>query len=276
MLAFALYICASLEARPAKDAQVTYVSRGVRLQTAAAESTPAAVGDSVGAGMTIDNRENARSELTFENNVVLRLGAKTSVNLNEIELNPLLRRVYVDRVVNRIVPKNFIGNVIELNEGAVLFQIPKRSSAHISSASLNITSDNATGLLERYGDSYIKLLILSGQAHVSLAGRLDERIDLKAGQILIMSPKSKELPDVAYFDIQRTISTCQLINDFAPLPGEKSIAKSARKQARLTNKGDYVRSNLVIFGRGTVVDVVQPPASEDLTHNQAANSPTPR
>jgi hypothetical protein len=276
MPAFIFFLCPSLEARPAKDAVVTYVSSGVRLQTASAESASAAVGDLVSAGMTILNRANARSELTFKNNVVLRLGANTTVKLDELELNPLLQKVYVDRVLDRLVRKDFLGNVIELNEGAVLFQIPKRTSAHLSTASLNITSDNATGLLERNGDSYIKLLILSGQAHVSLAQRLDERMDLKAGQILILSPKSKELPDIAYFDIQRAISTCQLISDFPPLPSETSIAKAARKQGRQTNNGEYVRSNLVIFGRGTVVDVVKHPAPEDLTHNQASNSPTPR
>jgi hypothetical protein len=246
------------------------------LQTADAESRPASVGDFVSAGMTIDNRENARSELTFANKVVLRLGAKTTVDLRKVQLDQFFRRFYVDRVLDRMIPDNFVGNMIELSEGAVLFQIPKRASAHISSGPLNLTSDNATGLLERYGESYLKVLLLSGQARVSLAHRLGESIDLKAGQMLIMSPKVKELPDVAYFDIERTVSTCQLISDFPPLPNEEAIAKSARKQARLTNKGDYVRSNLVIFGRGTVVDVVKPPATEDFSQKQAANSQTPR
>jgi len=274
--AFAFSVCLSLEARPAKDAEVTYASHGVRLQTTDAESATASVGDLVSAGMTIGNRENARSELTFANKVVLRLGSKTTVELRKVQVDQFFRRFYVDRVLDRIVPKDFVGNVIELSAGAVLFQIPKRASAHISSGPLNITSDNTTGLLERNGESYLKLLILSGEARVSLAHRLDESIVLKAGQILIMSPKVKELPDVAYFDIERAISTCQLISDFPPLPNEDAIANSARKQARLTNKGKYVRSNLVIFGRGTVVDVVHPAAPEDLTQKQAANSQTPR
>ncbi len=226
--------------------------------------------------MTIDNHKNARSELTFANKVVLRLGAETTVDLREVQLDQFFRKFSVDRVLDRMIPKNFVGNVIELSEGAVLFQIPKHGSAHISSGPLNITSDNATGLLERYGESYLKLLLLSGEARVSLAHRLGESIVLKAGQILIMSPKVKELPDVAYFDIERAISTCQLISDFPPLPNEDAIVKSARKQARLTNKGNYVRSNLVIFGRGTVVDVVKPPTSEDFSQKQAANSQTPR
>ncbi len=268
--------CLSLEARPAKDAQVTYTSRGVRLQTTDAKSATASVGDLVSEGMTISNRQNARSELTFANNVVLRLGANTSVDLRKVEMDQFLRRFYVDRVLDRMIPKNFDGNVIELSEGALLFQIPKRASAQISSAPLNITSDNATGLLERNGESYIKLLLLSGEARVSLAHRLGESIVLKAGQILIMSPQVKALPDVAYFDIERTINTCLLISDFPPLPNEDAIAKSARKQARLTNKGNYVRSNLVIYGRGTVVDVVKPTAPEDVTQKQAANSQTPR
>ena len=270
--AFAFSVCLSLQARPVQDAEVTYASPGVRLQTTEAKSATASVGDLVSAGMAIDNRENARSELTFANKVVLRLGANTTVDLRKVQLDQFFRRFYVDR----IVPKNFVGNVIELSKGAVLFQVPKRASAHISSAPLNITSDNATGLLERNGEAYLKLLLLSGQARVSLAHRLDESIVLKAGQILIMSPTVKALPDVAYFDIERAISTCHLISDFPPLPNEEVVAKSARKQARLTNKGKYVRSNLVIFGRGTVVDVVQPAAAEDLTQKQAANSQTPR
>jgi hypothetical protein len=158
-----------------------------------------------------------------------------------------------------------------LREGAMLFQIPKGSRATIATSSVVVTSKNATGLLERNGDSYLKLLLLEGEARVALRDRIGESIVLKAGQILITNPKATSLPDAADFDIARAARTCQLINEFPPLPNQEAIAFAARRQARLTNSGDYVPSNLVIFGRGTLVNLVPPRPSNNIVQKPTPN-----
>ena len=158
-----------------------------------------------------------------------------------------------------------------LREGAMLFQIPKGSRAKITSASIIVTSKRATGLLERNQDSYIKLLLLEGEARVALSDRIGESILVKSGQILIANPKTTSLPEAAYFDIARTVRTCRLISEFPPLGNQDSIALAARQQDRLTSNGAYVPSNLVIFGRGTLVSLVPPQPSDNVRQKPTPN-----
>ena len=235
-----------IDARPLNGARMTYVSHDVRLE-ATQGSRPVSVGDIVSAGTTISNGAEARSELTFGNQTVARLGANTIL---DVEAKP---------------------GAMKLRDGAMLFQIPKGSKTQIGTASMLVTSKCAIGLLERNKDAYIKLLVLEGEARVALRHRIGESIVVKAGEILIANPKATSLPEAAYFDIARVASTCQLISEFPPLRNQDLIKLEARKQKRLTNDGTYVPSNLVIFGRGTIVSLVPPPASKNAVPQKTPN-----
>lgn len=234
-------------AAPPNEARMTYVASDVRFAATPGALRPASIGDLVVSGATINNGAKARSELTFGNRTVARLGANTILDL---KTGPA---------------------AMELREGAMLFQIPKGSKAAIRSASIVVTSKRATGLLERNQDSYIKLLLLEGEARVALSRRIGESILVKSGQILIANPKTTSLPEAAYFDIARTVRTCRLINEFPPLGNQDSIALAARKQNRLTSNGTYVPSNLVIFGRGTLVSLVPPQPSDNVGQKPTLN-----
>jgi hypothetical protein len=236
-------------AAPPNEARMTYVANNVRVAATAGALLPVFTGQVVVAGATINNGVKARSELTFGNRTVARLGAKTILNL---QTGPA---------------------AMELREGAMLFQIPKGSRAKITSASLVVTSKRATGLLERNQDSYIKLLLLEGEARVALSHRMGESILVKSGQILIANPKTASLPEAAYFDIARALQTCRLISEFPPLRNQDSIALAARKQNHLTSNGAFVPSNLVIFGRGTLVSAVPQPS--DNVGQKPTQTPQP-
>ena len=213
-------------------ARVTYMTNEVQAHGLNGAPSHVAVGNILSGGVTIENGANARSELTFVNRAVVRLGARTSLHLKDG------------------------GGAMELRDGAILFQIPRGSNAEVTAGPIGLTSKGATGLLERNRDLYIKLLLLEGDARVMLPGRVGESVVIEPGQIMIMNPKSTALPGAAYFNIARAVKTCRLLNDFPPLRGENLIAEEAAKQARLTKTGDYVSSNLVIFGRGTQVNMI--------------------
>ena len=251
ILAFAFFNFSHLNAAAIYGARVTYVSKDVRLQTQAGP-LPISMGEILSAGTTINNGAKARSELTFANRTVARLGANTILAL-----------------------KNEAA-AMELREGAVLFQIPKNSGAEITTQPIVVTSKGATGLLERNRDFYIKLLLLEGEARVSLPGRIGESILMEPGQILITSPKATSLPEAAYFDIARAARTCRLLSDFPPLRNQELIALEARKQASLTSNGSYIPSNLVIFGRGTLVSLVPPQPSNNVAQKPATKSQSDR
>jgi hypothetical protein len=237
------------DAAALNEARMTQVSDDVRANATYRGLLRVSTGDIVSAGTTINNGARARSELTFGNRTVARLGAKTILNL-------------------KAEPSE-----MELREGAMLFQIPKGSRAEIRSASIIVTSKGATGLLERNRDSYIKLLLFEGEARIALAHRIGESILLEPGQILIASPKATSLPEAAYFDIARAVRTCRLINEFPPLDNQDAIALAAHKQMRLTSNGTYTSSNLVIFGRGTLVSLVPPRPSDNVVQKPTPNPP---
>jgi hypothetical protein len=54
------------------------------------------------------------------------------------------------------------------------------------------------------------------------------------------------------------MKTARLITDFPPLGSENLIAKESEKQQRAKSKRGLIDTNLVIFGKGTVVSVTNP------------------
>jgi coproporphyrinogen III oxidase len=84
------------------------------------------------------------------------------------------------------------------------------------------------------------------------------------GQILIMKPDATALPDPAHFDIARVMKTCLLVREFQPLLSQRLIESEEQKQLELIAKGTYIPSNLVIFGRGTLVSLVNPTPTPPL------------
>jgi uncharacterized RmlC-like cupin family protein len=148
---------------------------------------------------------------------------------------------------------------MNLAEGAVLFQIPKSArEARIETGAIAASSRGATGIIERHSNFYIKVLVLEGTVRCYLTNRLGESLLVEPGQILITRPNVTALPDPANFDIAREMKTCLLVRDFPPLRSQRSIESEEQKQFKLMAKGTYIPSNLVIFGRGTLVTLVNP------------------
>jgi hypothetical protein len=236
-----LVICLLLTATcfNANDAQVTETRvtqavNDVKLLSPQAAPRPAAVSNSVRDGDAIHTGAALRSELTFADHAIVRLGAKTIVSFSE-----------GTRTMN-------------LLEGAVLFQIPKGAGVKINTGAIAVTSTGATGIIERHAQFYVKVMVLEGTVRCYLANQIGESVLVEPGQILIMKPDVTALPDPADFDIARVMKTCLLVRDFQPLPSQRLIESEEQKQLNLIAKGTYIPSNLVIFGRGTLVTLVNP------------------
>ena len=147
-------------------------------------------------------------------------------------------------------------------EGAVLFQIPKGArEIKIKTAAITAASTGATGIIERHGQFYVKLLVLEGTVRCYLTNRLGESLLVQPGQILITKPDVTALPEPADFDIAREMKTCLLVREFQPLPSQRRIESEEQKQLNLIAKGTYIPSNLVILGRGTQVTLVNAPST---------------
>jgi len=159
---------------------------------------------------------------------------------------------------------------MDLDEGAVLFQIPNGArEARIKTGAIAASSTGATGIIERHANFYVKCLVLEGTVRCYLMNRIGESLLVKPGQILIAKPDITALPEPAHFDIARVMKTCLLVRDFPPLRTQPMIESEKQKQQKLLAKGTYVPSNLVIFGRGTVVTLVNStttPPTKPQTH----------
>ena len=84
-LAFALanWLPTEVSAADLKEAQVTQVIQDVRLLPSNASPRPAAVSDNVRQGTAVKTGVQSRSELTFKDKTITRLGEKTIFSVGE-------------------------------------------------------------------------------------------------------------------------------------------------------------------------------------------------
>jgi len=227
-----------LDAAQLKEARVTQVVKDVKLGSPQAAPRQVAVGESLRDGDAINTGVTGRSELTFSDQTIARLGAKTNVSFSNGT------------------------RTVDLGEGAMLFQIPKGAGRlKIETAAIAVASTGATAIIERHGQFYVKVLVLEGSVRCYLTNRLGESLLLRPGQILIAKPDVTALPEPADFDIAREMKTCLLVREFQPLPSQRRIESEEQRQLNLIAKGTFIPSNLVILGRGTQVTLVNAPST---------------
>jgi hypothetical protein len=92
--------------------------------------------------------------------------------------------------------------------------------------------------------------------------------------MLITNPEGKSLPDPVDVDLGRILKTARLIIDFPALGSQSLIAKESEKQQRAKSKRSLIDTNLVIFGKGTVVSLTNP-AQPTAASQPVAASVTP-
>jgi mannose-6-phosphate isomerase-like protein (cupin superfamily) len=213
-----------LSAAELKKARVSQVIRDVKLLPAQAAPRPAAVSDEVRDGTAVRTGVESRAELTFTDLTLARLGANTIFSFNEGTRN------------------------LELGGGAMLLRVPKDAGgARIRTAAVTAAITGTTVLLEYHPDAYIKFIILEGTGRVFRNDRIGESVLLHAGQMLIVNPKGKGLPDPVDVDLDRLVKTSALINGFAPLPSDALIAREIQTQTTEKSSGGLVETNLAIL-----------------------------
>ncbi|MBA2521973.1 MAG: hypothetical protein H0V25_01460, partial [Solirubrobacterales bacterium] len=74
--------------------------------------------------------------------------------------------------------------------------------------------------------------------------------------------------------INRILATSLLIRGFPPLRNEPLLANSVRQQLAQKAIGELIDTNLVIFGRGTLVTLTDPNSHDVIDQATANLSPT--
>jgi mannose-6-phosphate isomerase-like protein (cupin superfamily) len=232
--AFSLSV--GLSAATLNQAVVTKVVRDVRLLGAGTASNPATVDTRVDNGTVLRTGLDSWAELTFANESLARLASNTAFSFNGTRQ-------------------------LDLNEGAVLLQLPKKAhGAQVQAAGLAAVVTGTTVVFE-YHPAVFKFFVLEGTARLYRPGHLGDSILVKPGQMVIGKPDSP-LSDPVDFDIGRFLKTSRFISDFAPLGSESLMAAESQKQERRKSKKTLIETNLVIFGGGTNVSLVDSKPAE--------------
>jgi hypothetical protein len=106
-----------------------------------------------------------------------------------------------------------------------------------------------TAQIAYFPGSYVKITVLEGTVQVALQSLTGEWEVLKPGQMLIISPADKRLPEPVEVDIGRLAGTSQLIGGaFAELSTQSLIDSAAAAQSGAFHDGQLAQTPFRLFG----------------------------
>jgi FecR protein len=232
----------TIAAQP-NDATITRIVNDVQVYREQTAPRSASVNDKVRDGSSVRTGMNSRTELTFADQALARLSANTIFTFNEGTRN------------------------LDLGGGAILLRVPKGAgNAKISTGAVTAAITGTTVIVEYHPHACIKFISLEGTGRLYLKRRWGESVLIRPGQLLITNPDTKSLPDPVEIDLERLLKTALLITDFPPLESQNLIAKESEKQQRAKSKKRLIDTNLVIFGKGTVVSLTNPAQMTAASH----------
>jgi hypothetical protein len=190
-----------------KEARVTRVIREVNLLPSEAKPRPASLNDQVREGTAVRTGDESRSELTFLDLTITRLGS------------------------NSIFTFNKAGRDVDLSSGSILLRVPKDSGgAVIRTSGVTAGIAGTTVILEAARSGRSKLIVLEGRSRLALRKYPAQSKEVHAGQMLDVPSGATTLPDPVNINLQDVMRHHPLIRDFSPLPSEPLIAAEIQKQ----------------------------------------------
>jgi len=200
----------SAPAAQLQEARVTQVVNDVKLLLEQAAPRPAAVSDLVRHGTAVRTGTQSRSELTFADLTITRLGANTIFSYKEGTRE------------------------MTLIDGAILFQVPKGSGgATIRTVGVTAAITGTTGIAEFHPATtnhpqISKWLCLEGTFHLFLPN--GQSVEVGPGRIVTTDGKS--FSKVATFDIAKLVKTSLFFTGFnQPLASMNLIMLESENQA---------------------------------------------
>ena len=188
-----------------KEARVTQVIREVKLLPSEASARPAVLNEKVSEDTAVRTGDASRSELTFADLTLTRLGENTIFSFNHA------------------------GRNARLDSGSILLRVPKNSGGgSIRTRAVTVGITGTTVIFEFTGRS--KLTVLEGGARLALVKHPKESVYVRAGQMLDVPAGATTLPKPVNIDLNRVMKTSPLIADFPPLPSQDLIVAAIQDQ----------------------------------------------
>jgi hypothetical protein len=203
-LAFAL--ANGLLAEPLQEAKVTQVVQDVKVVPQGAAARPVGVNETVTQGNAVQTGTQSRSELTFRDQTITRLGEKTIYTIGG-------------------------GRTIELGSGQFLLYVPKKkggANVKMGPVTAAITGTTVVGNVSPSG--VVEFTVLEGTARVRL-DRFCQCLLVVAGQKVTYDPITMRLEDPVEVDLQQQQSS-PLISGFQQLPSTPYMNVEVERQRR--------------------------------------------
>jgi FecR-like protein len=244
-----------------EEAKVTAVVHDVKLLRGQVVLRSATLNDEIRGDTAVRTGLESRSELTFPDLTLARLGANTIFSFNQKA-----------REVNLI-------------NGAILLRVPKNSGgATITTDAVTAGIVGTTVMMEYHPRGIAKFIVLEGVARLYLKKRFGESVLVRAGEMMIIRWGATELSEPVAVDISEIMRTSLLITGFGPLPSAPLIATAETDQIQRESQGQLAETNLVIYGSGTLVTVgdetdqrfaAAPPSNPKFGRPETVKTPNP-
>jgi hypothetical protein len=213
----AALLCAGLAVAASssnKEARVTQIIHDVKLLPSDAAVRAAVVNDRVAEDTGVRTGGDSRSELTFSDLTITRLGANTIFSFNKAGRND------------------------KIESGSILLRVPKDSGGgSIRTSAVTVAVTGTTVILETTRAGKSKLITLEGGASLSLVKHSRESRYVKAGQMLDVPAGATTLPMPVNIDLNEVMKTHPLITDFGPLPSRDLIDAASQQQNTTASTG---------------------------------------
>ena len=245
----ALGLAPLLQGGPLTEAQVTKIINDVRVVDPNKGTHPAAVNERIHDDIGLRTGVKSRSELLFQDDTLARLGPETTFSFKAGTRD------------------------LSLPQGTMLLQVPKGlGGAKIRTAAVTAALTGTTIMVKHAPSREIKVLVLEGSLRLSLNGTAKSSVMLPAGQMIVMRPDSKRIPDPVTIDLRHLMQTSSLVKMKGKqgLASTKLIEKEIEKQDHAREQGSLTQTD---FGRSDYASVTELQTLRKTAEPSSDNAP---
>ena len=208
-----VHLSAVANAAELRAARVTQIINDVKLLPGQGAARAAVVNDNVGAGTAVRTGVDSRTELTFSDLTITRLGANTVFGFNEG------------------------ARQVDLGSGAILVQVPRNEAeVKIRTAAVTAAITGGTALFESHKGLPTKLLMLEGIGRFYPTGHPEQAAIVHGGEMVMMTVDGK-ITRPTKFNAALVYKTSKLITSFPKLANADLIlAVIDQQQAELSSQ----------------------------------------
>lgn len=226
-LAILLSTGLAMAADSKKEARVTQIIRDVKLMPAEAAARAAALNDRVAEDTGVRTGGESRSELTFADLTITRLGANTIFSFNKA------------------------GRSVQVDSGSILLRVSKDSGGgRIKTSAVTVAVTGTTVILESARGGRNKLIVLEGSARIGLVKYPKQFQNVRAAQMVDVPPGATTVPLPVNVDLNDIMKRHPLITDFPPLPSRDLIVAAAQQQPPPSGPSVFPILPVINFGGG--------------------------